>query len=180
MTALDATKIVGLLAEDDRRAVAAALILGATSLNDLATATGLDTRAVTNALERLVSGGLVTSDGTSFWIVGQAFKVAARQAAPKPPETQFGNEPAADRKILDQWITDGRLSGLPTKWSHKVVLLDWVAQRFEPGIHYSEQQINATLATIYPDTAALRRYLVEANLMDRADGEYWRSGGTIR
>jgi hypothetical protein len=32
---------------------------------------------------------------------------------------------------------------------------------------------------VHPDYAALRRYLVDAGFLDRAGGEYWRSGGTI-
>jgi hypothetical protein len=33
---------------------------------------------------------------------------------------------------------------------------------------------------LHPDYAALRRYLVDEELMDRAGGEYWRIGGPVR
>jgi hypothetical protein len=35
------------------------------------------------------------------------------------------------------------------------------------------------LARRHPDTATLRRYLVDEGLLDRAGGEYWRIGGTV-
>ena len=35
------------------------------------------------------------------------------------------------------------------------------------------------LAQVHPDTAALRRYLVDEGLMSRRGGEYWRAGGTV-
>jgi hypothetical protein len=34
------------------------------------------------------------------------------------------------------------------------------------------------LRRFHPDVAALRRYLVEEQFLDRRDGRYWRSGGT--
>lgn len=54
-----------------------------------------------------------------------------------------------------------------------------MAQRFEPGERYTERQVNAELSSLYDDTATLRRYLVDEGFLDRADGEYWRSGGTV-
>ena len=33
------------------------------------------------------------------------------------------------------------------------------------------------LRAFHPDVAALRRYMVDEQLLDRADGVYWRSGG---
>jgi hypothetical protein len=32
---------------------------------------------------------------------------------------------------------------------------------------------------VHPDTAALRRYLVDEGILDREHGEYWRAGGTF-
>jgi hypothetical protein len=39
--------------------------------------------------------------------------------------------------------------------------------------------VNLMLAQVHPDTAALRRYLVDDGFMTRERGEYWRSGGTF-
>ena len=59
------------------------------------------------------------------------------------------------------------------------MILDWLAQDFEPGRRYSEPMVNLILGSRHADTAALRRYMVDDGLLDRADGLYWRSGGTI-
>jgi hypothetical protein len=58
-------------------------------------------------------------------------------------------------------------------------VLDWLAQEFEPGNVYPEATVNETLRRYHPDCAALRRYLVEEDFMDRRDGFYWRAGGTF-
>ncbi|CAN5522696.1 DUF2087 domain-containing protein [soil metagenome] len=77
------------------------------------------------------------------------------------------------------FVVDGRLTAIPTAHSKRLVILDWLAQLFEPGRHYSEKMVNLVLGQHHPDTAALRRYMVDAGILDRADGQYWRSGGTF-
>ena len=74
---------------------------------------------------------------------------------------------------------DGRLISLPAKMSRRLAALDIVAQRFVPGVHYTESEVNRELIGLYPDYVLLRRELVDAGLMDRAGGMYWRSGGTV-
>jgi len=59
------------------------------------------------------------------------------------------------------------------------VILAWGAQNFEPGERFTEKQVNATLSAITDDTAMMRRYLVDAEFMDRDKGEYWRCGGEL-
>ncbi len=74
---------------------------------------------------------------------------------------------------------DGSLKSIPTKIRKRLVILDHVAQEFEPGERYDETRVNNLRRPYHPDVAALRRYLVEEGFLDRADGVYWRSGGTV-
>ena len=60
-----------------------------------------------------------------------------------------------------------------------MVVLDFLAGQFEPGRTYPEEQVNYLLGRFHPDYAALRRYLVEEELLERRDGFYWRTGGTF-
>lgn len=74
--------------------------------------------------------------------------------------------------------SDGRLSAIPTKLSKRLVVLDLIAQRFEPGVTYPEREVTTVLKEFHDDHAALRRYLVENEFLERRDGAYWRAGGT--
>jgi hypothetical protein len=74
---------------------------------------------------------------------------------------------------------DGSLTSIPTKIRKRLVILDHVSQEFEPGEKYDETSVNNLLRPYHPDVAALRRYLVEEGFLDRADGVYWRSGGSV-
>ena len=180
MVMLDSPTLVRLLAKPDRRRVAAALILSPATTAELVAATGLDVRAVTDAVSRLVAGGLVEQghDG-QYVLLEAAFEQAARYDAPPPAPSEHADEPMEVARVLDQAFSEGRLVHLPTKRSKRLIVLDHLAQRFEPGRHYSERQVNAMLAAVDDDVAALRRYLVDERFLDRAGGEYWRSGGTV-
>jgi hypothetical protein len=81
---------------------------------------------------------------------------------------------------LRPFIRDGRITAMPARRSVRLLLLDQVAQAFEPGRRYPEAVVSEVLKSLYDDHAALRRYLVDEELMSRtADGTYWRSGGTV-
>jgi hypothetical protein len=85
-----------------------------------------------------------------------------------------------DERVLANFLTeDGRLRTIPSKHSKLMVVLDHLAQEFEPGRTYPEPEVNETLKQFHPDFAALRRHLVENGFMTREDNRYWRSGGTF-
>jgi hypothetical protein len=85
-----------------------------------------------------------------------------------------------DQRVLQNFLTDdGRLRTIPSKRSKLLVVLDRLAQEFEPGRTYPEAEVNEILQRFHPDYAALRRYLVENDFMTREDSVYWRSGGTF-
>ena len=177
---LDAARLAGLMGEPDRRRVVAALILHPGALADIVAATGLAPREVVDALDRLVSSGLVEqgSDGT-YVVIEETFKQAARSAAPPPRASQHGDQPEDHQRVLDTAIVDGRLTKLPAKRTKRLIVLEHLAQSFEPGLRYIERDVNGTLRRFDDDVATLRRYLVDEGFLDRADGEYWRSGGRV-
>ncbi len=178
----DAATILGLLADEDRLVVVAALALGARTAAEVAAAgatVGVDVRRAGRALARLTSGGLVEQEGPGYRLVSERFREAfegLEKEAPAPIDTGLG--PDADR-VLRAFVRDGRLTSIPSVRSKRLVVLDWLARLFEPGRAYPEKEVNQRLRDVHPDTAALRRYLVDEELLRRRDGLYWRTGGTF-
>ena len=182
---LTAPALVGLLAEESRLRVVAALALGASTLDDVVVATSLDVRAATSALERLAAAGLVLSEGSGkgLHLRAGAFKAAAqvearRRAADESTDTFEGVSPQA-ASVLRNFVSDGRLRQIPASQGKRRVVLDWLAGRFEPGKTYPERDVNLLLGMAHADVAALRRYLVDEEFLERRDGFYWRAGGTF-
>jgi hypothetical protein len=179
---LDAGELVGLLADDDRRKVVAALVLGASSRAEIAAAAGLDLRQVVKALNRLMTAGLVLEEREEYLLLEAAFAFAARAVAaarPRPDHDEHGDAPPDEARVLRAFVRDGRLTSIPSSWGKRRVVLEWLAQRFEPGRRYSEAEVNLSLMQVHPDNAALRRYLVDDGFLSRDHGEYWRSGGRV-
>lgn len=81
---------------------------------------------------------------------------------------------------LRAFIRDGRILALPAKRTRRRLLLDQVAQAFEPGRRYPEAAVDEILRQVFDDHCTLRRYLVDEQFMSRtAHGVYWRAGGTV-
>ena len=97
-----------------------------------------------------------------------------RMTAPDPAATI---DSLACNPRLAPFVRDRRVGTMPAKLSRRRLLLDAVAQGFEPGVRYPEPAVNEFLRHIHADHAALRRYLVDEDFLDRADGFYWRIGG---
>jgi hypothetical protein len=93
---------------------------------------------------------------------------------PAPVIDAVANDPR-----LRVYIRHGRIETLPARKSRRRLLLDIIAQAFEPGVRYPERRVSLFLGAIRDDYAALRRYLVDEEFLSRSDGEYWRSGGTV-
>jgi hypothetical protein len=177
---LDAARLVGLLADDDRRRVVAALVLGAVDSDAVMQASSLNLARVARALARLEDAGLVErgSDGTLV-LLEQAFAAAARAASASRAEPAQAGPTDEAPLVLSRFIRDGRLTSIPSSRTKRLVVLELLAQEFEPGRRYSESLVNLILGRWHPDTAALRRYLVDEGYLDRAAGEYWRAGGPV-
>jgi hypothetical protein len=85
-----------------------------------------------------------------------------------------------EERVLRAFLAeDGSLAQIPSKHAKLLVVLDHLAQSFEPGRRYEETEVNQVLRGFHPDYAALRRYLVENSFLTREAGVYWRSGGTF-
>lgn len=184
MASPTAAALVGLLAETDRLRVVAALALGASSVEEVAARAGLEPRKAAAALERLAAGGLVEPhpDG-GLRLAAERFKEAAqaeaRRKAAATPAEEFPDVTPEDAAVLRNFVSEGRLRQLPVARAKRRAVLDWVARRFEPGRTYPERDVNLMLGMVYPDVAALRRYLVDEEFLDRREGFYWRAGGTF-
>ena len=174
----DAARLLGLLAEPDRLRVTAAVVLGHEHIGDIARVSGVDERAVGNALARLVAGGLMVRAGPGYRFATEELKIAAQAVARSRPTEDIAG-PAEHARVLRAFMKGGRLTSIPITRSKRLIVLDHLAQDFEPGRRYRESQVNEILARYHEDVAALRRYLVDDGFLMRDGGVYWRVGGTV-
>ncbi len=177
---MDADTIAGLMGEPSRRKVIAAMILGASDLDDIARQSEEPMRSVVRALDRLEVAGLIDREGETVTWRGDPFGQAARKRKREAvdPGVDAGQDP--DRaSVVRTFFREGRLGQIPVQRKKRLVVLDIAAQRFELGRVYSEAAVNLELGQLHPDYAALCRAMVDEGFLDREFGRYWRSGGTV-
>jgi hypothetical protein len=85
-------------------------------------------------------------------------------------------ENGMDANMQDKWrqsvlrnfhTPDGRLKHIPVQLKKKLVVLEAMAEKLEPGRAYPESEINAFVQQVHPDYATLRRELIMHGFMYR-------------
>ena len=76
---------------------------------------------------------------------------------------------------IDQFFApDGTLISIPVKPAKKIAVLKEIAKKLSPDTKYPEKELNAVIATYHPDTAAIRRHMIEYGILERDGGSvYW-------
>ena len=82
-----------------------------------------------------------------------------------------------DGSVLENFVDlAGRLIAIPVQRKKRMAVLRWLVEDFQPARLYSEADVNRIIGRRHADFAALRRYLVDEELMQRRRGVYWRTG----
>jgi hypothetical protein len=85
---------------------------------------------------------------------------------------------AFERKVLQTFFDGERLTQIPAVEKKLLVIVKWLADKFEEGVLYTEKQVNEILSRHHPDFATLRRELVDCKYLRREKGIYWRVPAT--
>jgi hypothetical protein len=81
---------------------------------------------------------------------------------------------AFERKVLKSFFDGERLTQIPASEKKLLVIIQWLADKFEEGVQYTEKQVNEILSRYHPDFATLRRELVDCKHLKREKGIYWK------
>jgi DNA-binding transcriptional ArsR family regulator len=151
------------------------------SAEQLAAAVGERPAAVQRHLARLAEAGLVegpTGAAQTYRLrLDQVHALAGRLLAHE--KTQVPPEAAADdfeHKVLREFLRpDGTIKELPAGEKRFKVIVRYALRVFKPGRRYTEKEVNAALKALNPDSATLRRAMVDYHWLERVpDGaEYW-------
>jgi predicted transcriptional regulator len=165
-------KIVGMLAQEPR------------AVEDLAAVLRISPSTASHHLAVLGKAGLVkgTVDGyyNIYSLTAEPLTDAARKLLRREHLKRLATETTADtfeQKVLATCTDpDGSITHFPMQEKKFLVLLRYVLRAFEPGVRYTEKQVNTVLKRYNPDTARLRRAFVDYRFMARegGGGKYWR------
>jgi hypothetical protein len=90
------------------------------------------------------------------------------------PEPGSGNDL---RRILAAHLNqDGTIKTIPVQASKLQIVLEYLINAFTVVVNYSEQEVNMILSHFHPDKVTLRRFLIDAGMLERErnGSRYWR------
>jgi predicted transcriptional regulator len=169
------------LANDSRLKIVGILANRECSVSDLADLLDLSEPTVSHHLAKLKDLDLVTmeTEGNShIYALNEEALVQLNKDVFSPKQmanlVDEVDEQSWQAKVRDTFVIDGRLAQIPAKQKKRLVILRWLASKFEPDQLYDESQVNEILEQIHPDTASLRRDLVSWKFLHRDHGVYHR------
>jgi DNA-binding HxlR family transcriptional regulator len=151
------------------------------SVRELAASLHLKEPTVVRHLAQLSEIDLVRvrQDGNTYRysLNSQALQTINKTVFASAPVTVFTDAVAGDdweRSVLRNFVRGDQLKEIPHSLKKRLVVLKWLASKFEDGVQYPETEVNEVLKRHHPDHASLRRALIDYNFMQRARGVYWR------
>ena len=184
---METNRLLTLLLDTDRLAVAGALAVRPRSTDELIETTSLERKVVLAVVGNLRSVGLVSADDAGVYSLDdKAMRLAAQQAAeieiPMDPVMGYGMSDD-ERQVLERFFSGRVLNDIPTQRAKRLIVLQRLALEFDPGRRFTEFEVNEVLGAFHPDWSTLRRGLIDEGLLDRettgGDNTYWRSGGRV-
>jgi hypothetical protein len=169
---MSAATLTGLLGDEDRLRVVAAIALGARTIDDVVKAGGVAPSDVRRVLPRLIAAGIV-EDRDGLQVDLAPFRDAARDRPSRTRELPDATPEQA--RVLRNFVENGRLKALPVRAWQRRAVLEYLAARFDAGIDYPEAEVNDLLGQFHEDYASLRRCLIDEGLLTRSAGVYQRS-----
>jgi predicted transcriptional regulator len=164
-------KIVGLLAQDEY------------PVEQIAEMLDLRPSTVSHHLSKLSKAGLVSARSESYYNIYRletkvleemSQRILSRETL--PAVTADVDMDAYDRKVINTFCDeDGHIKQFPAQQKKFEAILRYVVKDFEPGVRYTEKEVNEILSRFSKDYATLRRGLIEYDLMGRESGgeAYW-------
>lgn len=81
-----------------------------------------------------------------------------------------------ENEVLERYLNgNGVVKAWPGKAKNRLVILEYLASKFQPGKQYSEQEINLILMKYLDDYVTRRHDLIEYHFLSRTDDGhfYW-------
>jgi hypothetical protein len=176
---LDFVKAVS---DADRLRIIGFLAQHPAGIRDVADQLGMSFREAFGHLGMLEFAGVVYKEGDLFRLDEDAVQHLSKRQffAPRPAYVPSPDLDPKGRKVLATFLNaDGSLRQIPTPGARLQIVLHYLVAAFEPGVQYTEKEVNTVLRRFHSDHATLRRALVDAGLLARkSDGSmYWKIVG---
>ncbi len=131
-------------------------------------------------LKKLEEAGLVQAQKEQYYTVYSLNTVLLSQPVltlllgdRQQLDVQAQKEQLYRQNVLKNLFEYGKLKTIPVQRKKRRIVLEKLAESFQPGVRYPEKQVNLILADFHDDFCTLRREMIAEGIMAREKGEYW-------
>jgi hypothetical protein len=170
------------LAHADRLKIVGMLAQRSASLTEIAAGLSLPSREVFNHLAFLEHVGVVHVAGDLYELDTDGLQTLTRRQfeGKRPSYLADPDLEPGSQKILGTFLNaDGTIWQVPNSRTQPAkfrIVLEYLLAAFEPGVYYSEKEVNSILHRFHEDVSGLRRDLIDAKMLarERDGSKYWR------
>ena len=180
MTETDAIKLFKCLADKSRLQILKSLLNEDMYVERLAERLGLTPPTISFHLKKLEDAGAVKSYKDQYYtmysicrdvFMTNIIDIISEESA--EADEQNEREEAYRKKVIDAFMEYGKLKSIPAQRKKKRIILELIAEKFEPGRHYTEREVNIIIADFNDDFCTLRRDMISEGILKREKSEYW-------
>jgi DNA-binding transcriptional ArsR family regulator len=178
------------LADESRLKIVGILANQECSVEELAALMQLKEPTVSHHLAKLKEVNLVTMrpDGNSrlYQLDNQALEDISKEIFTLEKIAsliEHIDTKAWESKVLNNYLESDpnslegvqHLKEIPANRKKRLVILKWLASKFDPGVEYSEEMVHEIISRYHPDYVTLQRELMSNKFIHRDDRLYWRN-----
>jgi biotin operon repressor len=187
LTVSDLAHMLKVIADESRLRILGALAAEPLTGKDLAARLDLTPATISHHMRKLVESGIVVaeSDAQRQWYRLNGDLLRASRSAPlsapdtaAPPDRLLAGEEKYRARVLRNFFDGERLKHIPAQRKQRVVVLQYLVERFNPARTYAEREVNDILRGVHEDVATLRRELVDYGYLERDHGIYQVTRGS--
>ena len=181
MTETEAIKLFKALADKSRLQILKSLAIEDMYVERLAQRLDLTPATISFHLKKLSEAGAVTSFKSQYYTMYSLNRAVLNTgilslilAQSDEADAQAARDAAYRQKVIDSFFEYGKLKSIPAQRKKERIILEVIAERFEPGRVYTEREVNLIIADFHDDFCTIRRDMISEKLLDRDREGYWK------
>ena len=181
MTDSEAIKLFKCLADGSRLQILKSLMQEDMYVERLAQRLGLTPATISFHLKKLMDAGAVDCRKEQYYTIysirrevfmTSILELIAEESDEAKEQTQ--REEAYRQRVIQTFFQYGKLKAIPAQRKKKRICLEEIAQQFELGRAYEEDEVNNIILTFHEDYCTIRRDMISEKMLTREGRIYTR------
>ena len=181
MTESDAIRLFKCLADKSRLQILKSLAIEDMYVERLAERLGITAATVSFHLRKLADAGAVCSYKSQYYTMyslrKEIFETSILDILNEGSvEADLREQRDAEyrQRVIDSFFEYGKLKSIPAQRKKERIILELIAEAFEPDRIYTEREVNIIISGFHDDFCTIRRDMIAEKLLERNNSEYWR------